>query len=73
MPAKSKINMPMLMRVMGWLVMIEAVFMLVPLLTAWIYGEDDLRAFAVSAVATAFAGVMNGIRCQAFALRHGQA
>ncbi len=45
MPAKSKINMPMLMRVMGWLVMIEAVFMLVPLLTAWIYGEDDLRAF----------------------------
>ncbi|MFG6396585.1 MAG: TrkH family potassium uptake protein [Muribaculaceae bacterium] len=58
MPAKSKINMPMLMRVMGWLVMIEAVFMLVPLLTAWIYGEDDLRAFAVSAVATAFAGVI---------------
>ena len=46
----------MLVRVMGWLVMIEAVFMAVPLATAFFYGEDDALAFEVGLAVTAVTG-----------------
>ena len=34
------INFPMVLRVVGWLLMIEAFFMLAPLLVALIYREE---------------------------------
>lgn len=40
------VNLPMLLRVAGWLMMIEALFMLIPLATCLAYGEDDWLAFA---------------------------
>lgn len=46
----------MLVRVMGWLVMIEGAFMLVPLFTALIYAEKDLEAFAAGTAITAVTG-----------------
>lgn len=55
---KSGINFLMLTRVTGLLVMIEAVFMLVPLVTAAIYGDGDLVPFAISAGITAGAGAL---------------
>lgn len=46
----------MVMRVIGWLLMIESAFMLLPLVTAAIYCENDLKDFAISAAITAAAG-----------------
>lgn len=55
--SKSRVNLAMLLRVVGWLLMIEAAFMLFPLLTALIYKEDDWLAIAVSAAVTAVTGL----------------
>ena len=52
------INYLMLLRVMGLLVMVEAAFMLVPLVTAVIYGDDELMAFVVSITLTALTGAL---------------
>ena len=52
----SRINFRMLVRVMGWLVMIEAAFMLVPLATALVYHEKDTVAFAAGLAITAVTG-----------------
>ena len=38
---KSIINIPVVLRMMGWLLMIEAAFMAVPLLTGIVYGEES--------------------------------
>ena len=61
---KSAINFRMLLRVMGLLVMIEAAFMLVPLATAFIYGDGDEMAFVISTLVTASPGAMRtfGVR-----------
>ena len=52
----SRINLRMLVRVMGWLVMREAAFMLVPLATALVYHEKDTVAFAAGLAITAVTG-----------------
>ena len=55
---RSYINILMLLRVVGWLLMIEAGFLLVPLATCAVYGElHDLEAFGISAAVTAAAGM----------------
>ena len=48
----------MLARVVGWLLMIESVFMLVPMVCSLIYSEADWQAFAISAAVTAGAGLL---------------
>ena len=53
---RSHINFPMLLRVAGWLLMIEAVFMLIPLATCLVYGEDDWLPFAATVLATGLIG-----------------
>lgn len=50
------INIRMIVRVLGWLLFIEAAFMLIPLVTALIYGESDFWAFVWSLVITVAAG-----------------
>lgn len=52
----SRINFRMLVRVTGWLVMIEAFFMLFPLVTAIIYRESEVFAFGVGVGITAVVG-----------------
>lgn len=47
------INFPMLLRVIGWLLMIEAGFMLVPLIVGLLYGENETLAFIISLGVTA--------------------
>lgn len=54
--SRAKVNLPVLMRVTGWLLMIEAAFMLFPLLTCLIYGESDYMAFLIGTAITATAG-----------------
>lgn len=57
--ATSKIiNLRMLMVVVGWLLMIEAVFMIVPMVTCLIYGESDWVPFAATAGATVITGAV---------------
>lgn len=53
---KSGINFMMLLRLLGWLLMIECVFMLIPLVTCLCYGESDWQSFAVSIGITAASG-----------------
>ncbi len=56
--AKSLINYSMVARIIGWLLMIEAAFLLIPLATCLIYNEADYQAFAITAAVTAAAGAM---------------
>lgn len=59
MPSRLRhINFNLIFRVIGWLLMIEAGFMLIPLATAAYYGESDFWAFAVSAGTTVLAGLV---------------
>lgn len=57
MTTRGRINFAMVSRVLGWLLMIEAVFLIFPLLTCLIYSESDWLAFAVSVGITALAGI----------------
>ena len=50
------INIPVLLRIMGLLLIIEAVFLLVPLITCLIYGESDWRAFLFTFAVTMATG-----------------
>lgn len=52
------INFRMLMRVVGWLLMIEAVFLVFPTLTCVAYGESDWLPFAFTCAGTALAGLL---------------
>jgi trk system potassium uptake protein TrkH len=53
---RSGINYLMLVRLVGLLVMIEAAFMLVPLVTALIYNDGDIMTFVISITITLAAG-----------------
>lgn len=53
---RSNVNFPMLLRVIGWLMMIEGIFMLFPMITCLLYGESDYVAFAVSSAFTVVSG-----------------
>ena len=58
------VNIPMVVKVMGWLVMIEGGFMLFPTAAAFFFGDAEFNAFAVSAAVTFLSGfaMTNGIR-----------
>lgn len=53
-----RINYPMLLRVLGWLLMIEGSFMLIPLLTCVLYDEHDVRAFIIAFGVTTICGAL---------------
>ena len=48
----------MLVRVLGWLLMIEGIFMFVPILTSLIYSESDVMAFIIAAGITLATGAV---------------
>lgn len=51
------VNFPMLMRIVGWLLMIEAGFMLIPLFTSLIYKEEeDITPFIFTVLITFVVG-----------------
>ncbi|MCM1520814.1 MAG: TrkH family potassium uptake protein [Lachnoclostridium sp.] len=51
------INFPILLRVVGWLLLIECIFLLVPLVTCLIYDENDWKWFAITIAATFVCGL----------------
>lgn len=54
----SRLNVRMLLRVIGILLVIESCFMLMPILVAVIYGEADLKVFLFTAAVTLSAGLL---------------
>lgn len=54
----KRLNYGMLLRVLGSLLLIEGLFMLVPMLACLAYGEADWRAFGITAGGTALTGWM---------------
>lgn len=46
------INLPMLVKVIGWLLMIESAFMVIPAIVSLAYAEPDWIAFAASSILT---------------------
>lgn len=55
---RPQVNFTALARVVGVLLLIEALFMLIPLVTCIIYGENDYKAFAITIGITALTGVL---------------
>lgn len=53
---KSFINFPILLRVIGWLLMIEAAFMLIPMIVGFLYKEQTSLSFLISVGITAVGG-----------------
>lgn len=53
---RNGINLPMILRVIGWLLMIEAAFMVAPLLTGIIYRDASRMAFLYTILATGLSG-----------------
>ena len=56
---RANINLLVVVRMMGWLLMIEAVFMAVPLIVSLFYHEPvTVKAFTYSALITAGSGAL---------------
>ncbi|MCM1483982.1 MAG: TrkH family potassium uptake protein [Muribaculaceae bacterium] len=55
---RKGVNILMVFRVIGWLLMIESAFMAVPFITSLIYSEPDSSAFLIGMCATAGTGAL---------------
>ena len=66
------INFPMLLKVIGWLLMIEGSFMLVPTIVCICYNEADWIPFAAASALTAFTGMIMTRRIKARTSRMGR-
>ncbi len=55
-PSRSGINLAMILRILGQLMMVEAAFMVLPLLMCLYYHESDWRVFATTVAVTAATG-----------------
>lgn len=69
---RSKFNIPMVLRVIGWLMMIEAVFMLVPTFTCLVYDEKDWLPFACCTAVTLFIGAYMAYRVKVTHMSFGK-
>lgn len=66
------INVRMLMRVMGWLLLIEAFFLIFPALVCVIYGESDWLPFAATSALTGATGLMLALRSRPTSIYMGK-
>lgn len=55
---RRSVNLPMILKVTGSLLLIEAIFMLIPAVTSLCYAETDMWPFFGSVAATALSGVL---------------
>lgn len=56
MALKRKVNILMVFKVIGWLLIIESVFMLVPMITSIVYSEPDYIAFLIGILSSVLFG-----------------
>lgn len=54
----AKLNFPILFRVIGWLLIIESIFMLVPLVTSIIYMDSSIKGISLSIAITLISGLI---------------
>ena len=54
----SLLNLPMLLRIVGFLLLVESAFMLIPLITTIVYEEHDFWAFLITFAVTLVAGLL---------------
>ncbi len=66
------INVRMLMRILGWLLLIEAVFLLMPAATSLYYGESDWLPFVSTSALTASVGLVLALRSRPTASHIGK-
>lgn len=66
------INFAMLLKVMGWLLMMESAFMLAPTFVCVYYGESDWQPFAGAAAFTALTGLIMTRRIKARTSKMGR-
>ena len=66
------INVRMLMRILGWLLLIEAVFLLMPAATSLYYGESDWLPFVSTSALTASVGLVLALRSRPTASHMGK-
>lgn len=57
--SKSNINILMLIRIIGWLLLIESAFMIIPLITSLLYKEADYISFIISIIVTSVCGIIS--------------
>ncbi len=62
----------MLMRILGWLLLIEAVFLLMPAATSLYYGESDWLPFVSTSALTASVGLVLALRSRPTASHMGK-
>ena len=53
---RAQINFPVLTRIVGLLLLIESMFMLIPLITCLVYNENDYKAFLITILITSVVG-----------------
>lgn len=56
MALNRNINLQMILKVIGWLLIIESIFMLIPMVTSLCYSEPDFMAFVIGILASALVG-----------------
>lgn len=56
MAPKRKINVLMVFKVIGWLLIIESLFMVVPMITSIVYSESDYIAFIIGVLSSLLFG-----------------
>ncbi len=60
--SRRLINVRMLLRIMGWLLIVEAAFLVFPTLTCVAYGESDWLPFLLTACGTLATGLLLALR-----------
>ena len=66
------VNTRMLLRIMGWLLIIEGVFMFIPGVVSFCYSESDWWAFAAPAAGTAISGLFLSRRSKPKSMHMGK-
>ena len=60
--SRRLINVRMLLRIMGWLLIVEAAFLTVPTLTCVAWGESDWLPFLLTGLGTLATGLLLALR-----------
>lgn len=62
----------MISQIMGWLLIIEAVFLLFPAITSLAYGESDWKPFAITSVVTTAVGLLMAFKSRPTSMHLGK-
>ncbi len=58
------LNIRMLLQIVGWLLIMEAVFLVIPTITSMAYGEDVWKGFLITTILTGAVGLNLGLKIE---------